>query len=429
MGYLAQYDNAPDDATRVRLVQTWIRSQDWAPFFQELREHRPVLVTPAFTLVSRFSDVVEVLSHETVFTARLYARSMDPALDGPFMLSRDATPVNWREKGIMRAVLRPEDLPWVRDLAGALADEALDRHECAGRLDAVHDLGRYVPVRMCGEYFGFPGPDLATMYRWSRAAQVDMFKNLQAVPALHEASVVAGHELIDYLRSVLHEKRAELDKGVEDPPQDTFSRLVRTEFPAELGFDDRRILANIAGLLVGAVETTSQAVVQVLHQILLRPETLRAATAAAEGDPPGFDPYVWEALRFNPINPLVFRVCEQPYTVAAGTPRATAIPAGTMVFALTASAMFDELAVADPHTFRIDRPDHNTLHFGFGHHTCLGQHVAGAMVPEVVRRVLLRAPRLLPAPADGIDFAGGPFPERFALAFGGAAPGEELLPA
>ncbi|HEX2148933.1 MAG TPA: cytochrome P450, partial [Actinomycetota bacterium] len=69
-----------------------------------------ILKTPGFTLLTRFADVTEVLSREKVFTVRPYQPHMDPVV-GPFMLARDATPLNWREKGIMQAVLMPEDLP------------------------------------------------------------------------------------------------------------------------------------------------------------------------------------------------------------------------------------------------------------------------------------------------------------------------------
>jgi cytochrome P450 len=98
------------------------------------------------------------------------------------------------------------------------------------------------------------------------------------------------------------------------------------------------------------------------------------------------------------------------------------IAAGTLVFACTASAMSDEDVVEEPDAFRTDRPDYIGLHFGYGHHTCLGRHVAGVVVPEVVRRVLLRpGVELLPAPEGTVDFAGGPFPERFVIRLGAPA--------
>jgi cytochrome P450 len=85
MTYLERYDSVPGDqvAEKVGLVSRWIAT-DWQPFFKELRENRPVFVTPAFTLVTRFSDVVEVLSREQVFSVRLYQSKMDPVVDGPY---------------------------------------------------------------------------------------------------------------------------------------------------------------------------------------------------------------------------------------------------------------------------------------------------------------------------------------------------------
>lgn len=420
VSYLDQYDALGGDLkAKVGLASRWIRT-DWRPFFKELREKRPIFKAPTFTFVTKFADVTEVLSREKIFTVRPYAPHMDPVV-GPFMLARDETPLNWRERGIMQAVLKPEDLPRVLETAGRLADEALDAAAAQGRIDGVSKLGRYVPLRIVGDYFGFPGPDLAAMYRWSKATQTNMFKNLQNDPAIHKAAVQAGQEMKQYLTGLLAEKRAAVATENGNAAQDTFSRLVRTHFPPELEFDDARILSNVMGLLVGTGETSSQAIVQSLEQILLRPEIhAQAVAAAADPDPRKFDRYVWEGLRLNPINPLIFRLSIEDYTLAAGTERETLIPAGTLVFACTASAGFDDDAVPDPDEFKTDRPDFIGLHFGYGHHICLGKYVGYVMIPEVIRRVLLRpGVHLLPPPEGSIDFQGGPFPERFELAFGG----------
>jgi cytochrome P450 len=260
------------------------------------------------------------------------------------------------------------------------------------------------------------------MYRWSKATQTNMFKNLQNDPAVHEAAVQAGKEMKEYLTGLLADKRTEAQSANGKAPQDTFSRLVRTQFPSEVGFDDERLLSNIMGLLVGTGETSSQAIAQSLEQILLDEKVhVEAVEAARAGDPAVFDEYVWEGLRLNPINPLIFRLSVEEYTLAAGTDRETVIPAGTLVFACTSSAGFDAEVLQEPETFRTDRPDYLSLHFGYGHHTCLGRYVGSVVVPEVVRRVLLRPNvHLLPAPDGKIDFHGGPFPETFWFGFGEA---------
>jgi cytochrome P450 len=419
MTYLSDYDHIPQEHTqeRVGFIARLIRT-DPLGLFAELRTSRPIFATPSFTLVTRFKDVQEVLARNEVFTVRPYAPKMDPVVNGPFMLARDNTATNWREKSIMKAMLRPEDLPLVRSISATCAKAALD--ECAGarKIEVVSRLGRGVPAHVCDKYFGFPGPDSATLLRWSKATQSDMFKNLANDPAIHAASVQSGQEMRAYLNKLLIEKRMQVaaDKSAAE---DIFSRLMRTELPKELGFDEPRVVANISGLLIGAVETSSQAIAQALEQILRRPDVVRDATAAAKAnDDALFDSYVWEALRFNPINPLVFRLCVADYVVAAATPRQATIPAGTLVFACTASAQFDGDDVPEPETFNRSRPAYQTMHFGYGDHICLGQLVGAVMIPEVLKQVLLRKqPRLIAGDEGKIDFRGGFFPEQFMIAY------------
>ena len=185
MSFLGKYDaQAGQPPAQVALVSGWLRT-DARPFFAELRAQRPVLATAAFTLLSRFDDVTEVLYREQDFSVRLTPPKMDPVVGGPFMLARDNTPVNWREKGIMQAVLRPEDLPLVRALAGELADQALD---AAVRKDGSRrsaNSGATSRSASAAAYFGFPGTRPREHVPVVAATQSDMFKNLSNDPTVH----------------------------------------------------------------------------------------------------------------------------------------------------------------------------------------------------------------------------------------------------
>ena len=348
---------------------------------------------------------------------------MDAAV-GPFMLARDASPLNWRDKSIMRTAMPLDDLPQVRAMVRSLTGEILDKL-ASGSIDVVNDLGRRVPVRLCGEYFGFPGPDESSMLRWSKATQADFFKNLARDPAIHSDSVQAGLEITTYLKTLLATARQSLSKSgtVSNPAilNTVVFRLLQTIFPNSLGFDDERLVANIVGLMVGSVETTSQAIVQSLDQILRRPSVQKAAVQSAKSDDDTtLDAIVWEALRFDPINPLVFRFVERDCIVASGTNRQSMLRAGSIVFACTASAMHDAGELPDPDLFVGGRPSHHYLHFGYGQHECLGKCVASMMIPEVIKQILrCQGIGLLPNGESVIDFAGGPFPEHYKIAFGG----------
>lgn len=421
-GYLEAYEQAlaHDPMAAFGLVREWMRT-DWRNLFAELRERRPVFVTPAFTVVTRFADVTEVLGHEEVFSVRAFGPRLDAALGAPFMLGRDATPMNWREKGLMQAILDPGDAARVRELTGHLADDLLDAAlpggDPDGGVEAVGALFRPVALGVCARYFGVPGPDSATLSRWTRAIVADGFANFLGDPTMRAASEQAGAELIAYLRDRLARHRADLEAG-RDLADDVFTRLVRSSLPAGAGLTDERVVTNMAGMPLGFVESAPGAMVEAVEQLLLRPDVLARAVAAAP-DPERFDPYVWEALRFSPFFKLIPRICERDHVLAAGTPRSTMIPAGTFVLAAPASAMFDADVVPRPEEFRLGRPRHHRLFFGSGHHACLGVHVAGPVIAETVRRLLLRpGVRLLPPPRGRVERSLGIFPDSFVLGTG-----------
>ncbi len=387
-------------------------------FFRLLRLVKPVLAIPnGPVFVTRSSDVRDVLSRHRVFTVSGYAPMMDASV-GPFMLARDGTTINQRDKGVLRALLRQEDLPRIRELVAELAGQALAAAR-TGRLDVVPEVSRLVPIRVVEEYFGFRGPDLATMFRWSRATQADMFHNQQDDPQVHEDNLRAGAEMTACVRDLVSSRRRELEAGARS--ETALDRMLETRLPAEVGFDEERVLVNTCGFLIGAGETTSAAIVQILDQLLEHPEWMSAARSAADaGDHPRLAAICWEALRFNPVNPFVVRTCAEDAVVGSGW-RRTRVKAGAKVLACTRSAMWDAKAMESPREFRPGRPAEDYLHFGFGHHTCLGDQVSAVVIPETVGH-LVRLPGLRrdDGPTGRPDAAGGPFPESFTVRFDAA---------
>jgi cytochrome P450 len=87
------------------------------------------------------------------------------------------------------------------------------------------------------------------------------------------------------------------------------------------------------------------------------------------------------------------------------------IPAGTLTFAATQSAMLDGAVLDDPHDFHAGRPSRHYLHFGAGLHQCFGRF-ANAMQIPLIAKALLRRPSLGRAPGDeGRLVKSGPYPK------------------
>ncbi|MGB1192303.1 MAG: cytochrome P450 [Pseudomonadales bacterium] len=138
----------------------------------------------------------------------------------------------------------------------------------------------------------------------------------------------------------------------ETPKDDIVYRMLRSSFAEQVDFSLVRIGVNAGGLLIGAIETTSQAVSQSIEFFLNGPELLkRAQQAAHENDSTHFDNMILESLRFVPISPYLFRQTSQRYTLTKNTDRETTIPAKTNVLAITQSAMFDDYAYDNPEQF------------------------------------------------------------------------------
>jgi cytochrome P450 len=87
------------------------------------------------------------------------------------------------------------------------------------------------------------------------------------------------------------------------------------------------------------------------------------------------------------------------------------------VFAATLSAMHDPEAIDAPEEFRVDRPWEEYMLFGYGLHTCYGQHIVRAQMPALAT-ALFEGPRIRRARGhEGRLRFEGPFPSGLTVRF------------
>ncbi len=303
--YLQRFDATPE-AQRWPLVRGWIFGEP-LPFFAELRAQRPILVMPGMTLAARFDDCTEILRRHDLFSVALYQPKQ-----GSYWMAQDDTAEHWREKSLMRAILDREDIPDIRSYVANKAAALLAA--AGGSIDAVPGLTRAVPIALVQDWFGFTHSDPAKLCKWSYWNQIDAFWNqpFDAFTWPDPAAIVRERELASvemaaYLAGLVALRVGELKLGAGG--HDSVSRLLELASSKAVRFDLQRVILNVGGLLIGAVETTSHAVVNALDSLMQRPDELAKARAAALGDDPGaVDGFVYEALRFKPTFPYFFRM-------------------------------------------------------------------------------------------------------------------------
>jgi cytochrome P450 len=265
---------------------------------------------------------------------------------------------------------------------------------------------------MCEAYYGVPVPNEREFAQWTIAMSTFMFGDPTDDPAYRRCALAAG----DRLRPVVD---AAIDKTKASPSgQNTvLARLIAMQ-KSNPQLTDVVVRSYLIGMITGFVPTNTMAAGHMLEMLLRRPDFMaKTRSAALAGDDVVLQRCLFEAMRFMPLNPGPFRDCARDYTIAAGTPRAKTIPAGTKLLASTQAAMFDERRVDKPRDFNPDRPPSHYMLFGYGLHWCTGAFIAAAQITQTLKALLVkRNVRRAPGIAGQLRLL-GPFPEHLTVEF------------
>ena len=374
------------------------------PFgFRLMRRFKPILSLRGTIVTSRYDDVREVFQNDALFAVP-YKEKLDVIMGGkPFFLSMGDTPAYHAGANAMRKVVRPEDVgariaPACAEMSARIVAEA------EGRLEVVDRLVRRVTFDLLGDYFGVPKPPNGDLRVWGTRLFEFQFADGGNDPALRAEVNEIAPALRDHIDAEIARRRTAPAKD------DVLGRCLALQAAGEPGFSDVEIRTALMGFIVGGPPQPPMVVPQALEQLLRRPEALAGAQKAAQNDDDCIlAGYVFEAMRFDPLAPALPRVATADGTLAAGTPRQTAVKKGAHVMAAMSSAMMDEREVPDPRRFDPSRKPPEFMHFGCGLHTCFGIHINKAILPGMLKPLLAR-PNLRRAPgAAGHLSKRGPF--------------------
>lgn len=375
-------------------------------FFRVLRRFRPIFIFSKLLIVTQAREVREVLERFDDFTL---GESIEPGMPwGNFLMT-----VDWRQR-------HAQERQWLQSAVDLAADPARLRaivdQRCRqqiaaanGHLDVVPELLEPVVVDIADQYFGVP--PLAGSTQEMAHAMRDLAGIIMVKPPIGSKpwsrSRASIAKITDLVLNELSNAASSLAGSQPTAPDGT----LLTRFVQRLGtpgapewFDEDWIRRYLTGLLATGGATIVRAAAGAIDQILAHPDALREAQkvalelehAMALGDPLRVDTlrntlrhFVYEALRFRPMLPLLLRDTPRDTVIAYGTKKARIVRAGTRVLAPPLSAMFDREAVPEPSRFDANRPFEQYLHFGFGARECFGRYIAEIALLEVFRSLLV----------------------------------------
>ncbi len=365
-------------------IKTWAGNN--LPFiFAILRTVKPNLVLKEFALITRFSDVQEALSRPNALGVT-YAEKMGKITAGSnFFLGMDDTPSYTRDVSNMRLVVRRADVsqiitPMVEQFAQQLVNRA------TGKIEMVSQLSSIVPCQFSAAYLGIAGPSQQELFDWTSSMFAYLFYPNNP-PEVDQAALTNSVKTCAYLDQLIAQRKqaAESDTNIDD----IIGRCLQLQASGTPGMSDLEIRNNLIGIIIGLMPTTSKCAVLVIDYLLDHPALLAQAQAAAlQDDNEKLRKFMLEALRFNSFGAGIFRIANEDYVIASGSMRSKKIKKGTKVLVALQSAMLDGRELDDPKSFRLDRPDYQYMHFGYGMHTCFGQYINMVQIPMIVKSLL-----------------------------------------
>jgi cytochrome P450 len=358
------------------------------PYWRRLREDQPLYRDQQsdFWMLSRYDDVVAVLTDHEAYATLPYERIFRPVI-GPTFVEMDGA-----EHDIRRSLVAPalvgKRLERYRDLVEDSVATLLEGLE-GRRFDLRAQLTSHLPLRVIAEALGLSEQDHEFFYE--RASLV--LAGLEnAEPAL-SLGIEAHAALAGHFDAVV-------DQRLSCPGEDMISAMTSAEIDGRR-LSREEITSHISLLLVAGGETTDMALANLWYDLLSEPEALDAVRR----DPDLADGAFAESMRRD--GAVVY---EERESTRAVEWYGTEIPAGSTIRVCLGAANHDDSVFHEPERFDVRRADlrltkdlrgggrsdsvagHVT--FGAGRHFCLGAQLARLEAVTATRRLLEAMPDL-----------------------------------
>lgn len=338
-------------------------------YFAALRQHAPLHRNPDGTLVlTRYDDITATYRDPAVWSSDKKA-DFAPKFGAASPLYEHHTtsvvfidpPDHTRIRKLFQFAFTRKALAAFQPRIAALVDGYLDAFEQRGEMEVVDDFSFRLPIEVVCDMLGVPAIDRLLIRDWALAILTAL------EPKLTQDQLDTGNAAVTefkaYLRDLLKHRRAHPDQAQET---EVLTVLADAEADGER-LSELELLHSCIFMLNAGHETSTNMLSHGIHEMLRHPDQI----ARLRAEPALIEPMVEEVLRYQaPIQINNRRALVD--TEIAGT----ALPAGTSVHMIVASANRDPAQFANPDTFDIARRPNRHLSFGLGVHICAGNALA-----------------------------------------------------
>jgi cytochrome P450 len=356
------------------------------PIYAELRREAPVVWNGQNWLISRYDDIIGLLTDERVSSARAESifQVLPPDIQaelqplrhvlGSRMLLTDP-PIHTRLRNLVTKAFSAQSVRAKRPRIQEICDRFIDQVIEQGEMDVITDLAVPLPGWVIADMLGVPPEDQPSFTLWSRD-QVRVYDRPgtsgERIPIMRQGQA-SMLEMKAYLEAVIAARRAE-------PRDDLITYLVQAEEAGDRLSTDELVIMIIA-LLVGGNNSTAHLIGNAILTLARHPEALEQLRA----NPDLITTAVEEVLRFESPVQATSRVARDVIEVGGQT-----IEPGQGISLLFGSANRDERQFPDPDELDLARKPNRHLTFAHGPHFCLGSAIARAEAQIAVQTIVQR---------------------------------------
>jgi cytochrome P450 len=334
------------------------------------------------------------------FTKQLLGGSLrildaTPYLDPPEHTAVKNMCFNWFKPP---SVKKREDQ--IRELARE-SIEALKTLSARGQIDLVDDWALGFPLHVIMTLVGVPPTDEPKMM----ALTQEFFGTADPEHARDDVEALSPEAMAQQWANTIQDFFAYFDTLAEDRranPRDDLATVVACAKQADGQYWPKSFVYGwYTAIFTAGHDTTSATLAGTLKLLAEHPDVL----ARVKADLSLVPDLIQEGLRYVAPVKHFMRVALQDHTLRGQT-----IKAGDRVMPLFQSGCRDEEVFDQPDKFDIDRKPNNHLAFGFGAHTCPGQHVAKLELKVMFEELLPRLESIEivgPGTVTQTNFVGG----------------------
>jgi cytochrome P450 len=370
----------------VESLGTWAKEHP-GRILEVIHHIRPVLIVKNVCIATGYEAARDILSRDGDF-AVTYAPKMKMITEGAnfFLGMDDDEPKGFSDRTNMQMLFRRDDVVTVvAPLIRSLCERRLVELKTQGQqFDLVKNYLKLIPAEFAIAYFGFRDIDSIWLNRVTQTLFEYLFIDVVNDPQLAQEAEAAAADLRTHLDAEIAAGHAGADT--------VLGRGAVLRKAGVAGFDPVNLRNNVIGLLIGLVPTIAKSAGMAFDYATRNSRedtTLNADFRAcfARMDFAGFQAFVRELTRLNPINPGLFRQAARDTYVTSGGSNHK-VSKGTLVFTGTFTGMRDKAFVPDPLRININRPDSAYLTYGYGLHACFGRFINDLHVAQLLYSLL-----------------------------------------